>query len=484
MNLFFKRTAPVLSLLGLALAGCQPEITDPKSSAGTADFSRYIAVGNSLTAGYSDNGLYLEGQQNSYPSILAGQFAQVGGGEFVQPLFPTANANGSGYLNITGFTATGTPTLGQVVGNGFSSNGAPFFIRYTGTDNQNLGVPGIRIADVTTADYGRFIPGTSNAGNFNTYFERLLSGTASTTYLGYVQERVGTIKPTFFTNWLGSNDVLGYAASGGTAAPLTGDAEFTTKYTAVTDALTAGGAKGLLATIPNVANVPLFTTVSTTAVNASLAAVPVPAAVIAGLTAAPLGLTPAQISSIRFGLYVQALNATGAVVTREATSADLLLLPASSVVGTPSTTTNPFPRGFGIVITGLTAAQAAGVAGAIPANPLPNSLVLDAAEVALVQSRTTALNTIITSVANQKGLAIFDSNTFFNNLARTGLVINTVNNSASFVSGNLFSLDGVHPTPRGYAVVANEMIKAINAKYSSSVPGVDATQYRGVKFPN
>jgi len=104
--------------------------------------------------------------------------------------------------------------------------------------------------------------------------------------------------------------------------------------------------------------------------------------------------------------------------------------------------------------------------------------------VALVQGRTTALNTIITNVANSKGLAVFDANTFFNGVARSGLVVNAVNNTAAFVTGNLFSLDGVHPTPRGYAVVANEMIKAINAKYGSAVPGVDATKYRGVRFPN
>jgi len=266
MNLFIKRTAPVLGLLGLGLAGCQPDITDPKSSAGQANFTTYIALGNSLTAGYGDNGLYLEGQQNSYPSILAAQFAQVGGGAFVQPLFPTANANGSGYLTINSFNG-GTPVIGRVAGNGYVATGSPLFVRYTGTDNQNLGVSGIRIADVTTADYGR-LTASSNAGNFNPYFERLLSGTASTTYLGYVQERVSTLKPTFFTNWLGSNDVLGYAGSGGTAAPLTGDAEFTTKYTAVTDALTAGGAKGLLATIPVVASLPFFTTLPTTSVIA------------------------------------------------------------------------------------------------------------------------------------------------------------------------------------------------------------------------
>ncbi|GAA3958664.1 SGNH/GDSL hydrolase family protein [Hymenobacter antarcticus] len=484
MKPFFKYTAPALALLGLSLGSCKPDLEDsPKSNAGQADFSRFIAVGNSLTAGFGDNGLYLEGQQTSYPAIMGQQFAQVGGGAFVQPLFAAANANGTGYLSVTGFTAAGSPVLTPVAANAAVGLGAdgrtPLLVKYTATDNQNLGIPGIRVADVQTPGYG-----FNNPLGFNPYFERLLGATNPVaTYQQYVQERVATIRPTFFTNWLGNNDVLGYATSGGTAAPLTGDAEFTTKYTAITDALTAGGAKGLLATIPNVVNVPYFTTVPTASTIASVSAAPVPASTVAALTAA-LSLTPAQASSIRFGLFIQALSATGTVVTREATATDLLLLPASSVIGTPSTPANPFPRGFGLVITGLSPAQAAGLAGAAPANPLPNSLVLDVAEVALVQNRTTALNTIISNLANSKGLALFDSNTFFNGVARNGLVVNGVNNTASFISGNLFSLDGVHPTPRGYAVIANEMIRAINAKYGSAVPGVDPTTYRGVRFPN
>jgi lysophospholipase L1-like esterase len=493
MNLLFKRSAPFLALLGLALGGCQPDLKDdPKSSAGQADFSRYIAVGNSLTAGYGDNGLYLEGQQNSYPAILAQQFAQVGGGEFVQPLFNGPNqSNGSGYLKITGFTAAGTPTLGSetsnlavVPGSLAVTPGTPPVTRInllakSTVSNQNLGVPGIRVSDVQTAGYG-----LNNPVAFNEFFERLLgTANAASSYQQYVQERVTTIKPTFFTNWLGNNDVLGYATSGGTGT-LTPVADFTTKYTAITDILTAGGAKGLLATIPNVVNVPYFTTVSTPAVMAQISAAPVPATTVAGLTAA-LSLTPTQASTIRFGLFVQAISAATSTVTvtREATANDLLLLPASSVINTPSTTANPLPRGLGIVITGLSAAQAAGLAQAAPANPLPNSLVLDALEVGNAQSATTAFNTVITNTANQKNLAVFDANTFFNNLARTGLVINTVSNTAAFVSGNLFSLDGVHPTPRGYALIANEMIKSINSYYGAGIPGVDATAYRGVRFP-
>jgi lysophospholipase L1-like esterase len=502
MHLLLKRSAPALALLGLALGGCQPDLDDsPKSSAGQADFSRYIAVGNSLTAGYSDNGLYLEGQQNSYPAILAGQFAQVGGGAFVQPLFPAANAAGSGYLKIAGFNgaspvitsengsftapstvAQGTAPGSFAAGRAYASATSPLLIRYAGTDNQNLGVPGIRIADITTADYGRLTQ-NSNAGNFNPYFERLLSGAASSTYLDYVLERVSTIKPTFFTNWLGNNDVLGYASSGGTAAPLTPVADFTTKYTTITNVLTSGGAKGLVATIPNVVNVPFFTTVPTATVIAQINATPIPTALEPTIKAA-LGIpqTSPLPTGLRFGFYITA--GTGSTATKRlATPSDLLLLTAQSAINVPSTNpAQPFPSGVGLELPGAPATTAAALANS--SNALASNFVLDATEVSNVQSATTALNAVITSVAAQKGLAVFDSNTFFNNVARAGLVVNTVNNTAAFISGNLFSLDGVHPTPRGYAVVANEMIKSINATYGAQVPGVDATKYRGVQFPN
>lgn len=480
MKSLVKYTVPALALLGLSLGGCKPDLEDsPKSNAGQADFSRYIAIGNSLTAGFGDNGLYLEGQQTSYPAILGQQFAQVGGGAFAQPLFAAANANGTGYLNITGFTAAGSPVLTPVAANAAVGLGAdgrtPLLAKYTAADNQNLGIPGIRVADVQTIGYG-----FNNPLGFNPYFERLLGATnAAATYQQYVQERVATIKPTFFTNWLGNNDVLGYATSGGTAAPLTGDAEFTTKYTAITDALTAGGAKGLLATIPNVVNVPFFTTVPTAAVAAGINATPIPAALEPTIKAA-LGIpqTSPLPTGLRFGFYIQ----TGTGTKRLATPADLLLLTAQGAINLPSTNPAlPFPSGVGLELPGAPAATAAALAAFSSA--LASNFVLDAGEVGLVQARTTALNTIITNIGNSKGLAVFDANTFFNGVARNGIVVNAVNNTAGFISGNLFSLDGVHPTPRGYAVIANEMIRTINEKYGSAVSGVDATKYRGVKFP-
>ena len=54
------------SLIGVLFA-CQPELHDYSPSSGSVDFSKYVAIGNSLTAGYADGALYTSGQENSYP---------------------------------------------------------------------------------------------------------------------------------------------------------------------------------------------------------------------------------------------------------------------------------------------------------------------------------------------------------------------------------------------------------------------------------
>ena len=54
--------------------------------------------------------------------------------------------------------------------------------------------------------------------------------------------------------------------------------------------------------------------------------------------------------------------------------------------------------------------------------------------------------------------------------------------NTTFVSGGTFSLDGFHPTPRGYALFANKFIEAINIKYGSNLNGVNLGNYR-ILFP-
>ena len=463
----FRKCAPVVALMGLGLTACQPDLEDDFTpSAGTADFSRYIAVGNSLTAGQSDGGLYLEGQLSSYPNLLAGQFRAAGGGDFVQPLFQTGQENGSGYLRLTGIV-NGAPVTASVTSNLALRAGAtaarPLYTKFTEPVN-NLGVPGIRLSDIETAGFGNTQTSPSNATTFNSYFERITPDGNNQTYLA----RVAASNPTFFTNWLGNNDVLGFATAGGAASFLTPTATFTDKNNKVIDALTANGAKGLVATIPDVTNIPFFTTVGP-GFKATLTAANVAGVVVttgafnASLTGMPPTRRVLQTSTIR--------DASGNGVNLFTLTA----LPYLPLFGRPNNgkawrdvynQARPnlpalVTLGVFLQLQGVDTTQAF---GATAGNPIPSTLVLDDTEQGLVRTATTAFNSAITAKANEKGLAIFDANAFFTRVAASGIITNGVAKNASFITGNLFSLDGVHPTPRGYAVVANEVLKAINAK--------------------
>ncbi|MCC3155836.1 SGNH/GDSL hydrolase family protein [Hymenobacter sp. 15J16-1T3B] len=495
MNTFLKYSSSAL-LLGLGLLGCQPEMHSPKYDAGTADFSKYIAVGNSLTAGFSDGGLYLEGQVYSYPKILSEQFANVGGGAFPQAYFSDAQSNGSGYLRLVGFTTPAPPDEPSPITANVTTNLAvrgvvntrtnpalPVYTRVAATDVfNNYGVPGIRMADVETAGYGN---ASSTGGTFlnptpifNPYFERLLPANTNDTY----RARVVATNPTFFTYWLGNNDVLGYATSGG-VSPITATSTFSDINSRFIDDLTARGAKGLVSTIPDVTTIPFFTTVGPT-FRRTLTRNNVPGIVIttgafsltAPITRRSIPTTdikdPAlggnQLFTLTAAPYLPLFGRPGGKAWRDVFAQLRPNLP-------PGTPLSAF-----LLSQGIDTLQ---VFGASAGNPIPTTLVLDDAEQGVARTATNEYNNALRTKAAAKGLALFDSNTFFSGVAQNGFAANGVTNTASFITGNLFSLDGVHPTPRGYAVIANEMIKAINAQYSASIPFVNPNAYRGVRIP-
>ncbi|NTE00092.1 G-D-S-L family lipolytic protein [Agrobacterium tumefaciens] len=412
----------------LFAASCKPEIETPAATtAGTANFSKYIAIGNSLTSGYADGGLYLEGQKVAYPNLLAAQMATVGGGSFTSPFFSDTQANGSGYASLTALT-NGSPTISQIItGTAYVAPGR--LAKYSG-EIQNLGIPGMRL-DLA------FDP-TFTFSAANMFFERLLTDAqvGKVNYAAYIQGR----NHTFFSLWLGNNDALGYALNGGVTTDattvLTEKATFSLLYTNMLNILTAGGQKGVVATIPDVTAVPYFNTVT-------------PAALLAAAKA----INPAAAA-----IYIQTGNGT----VRVATSEDLIRLPfqTAGLLGTGS-----IPYGLH------------------PLNPIENRWVLDKDEVAKVKDYVNSYNSTIKSLANNKGLAIADTYTYFNTV-KAGIAVQGININAAFITGGAFSLDGIHLTPRGNAAIANVFVDAINAKYSSTIPTIDITKYRGVKFPD
>lgn len=424
----------------LTLTACQRDDdgnAGPAPSRGEADFTRYVAVGNSLTAGFSDGGLYRSAQLTSYPNLLAEQFRQAGGGEFIQPLFSAEQANGTGYQRLSRIPQSAIELLTSVVAvpaqavRGQAAPGRPLFTKFTGQSNNNLGVPGIRMADVLTPGYG--------SAQGNPYFERLLPDNSPKTYLDYVSDNLAGA--TFFTCWMGNNDVLAYALSGG-ASPPTPTALFTTNNTALINKLTENDRKGVVIGIPNMTAAPFFTTVT----------IPV---VLSTINLTRPGQPPLQ------NLIVQ--TAAGPRASR---SGDLLLLTGAgdyARIGSTSAGTGQGPYGLS------------------PANPLPTQLVLDADEAAAVVAKVNELNAVLKQQADAKGLAFVDPNGILTQLAQSGgLTSDGVTYNLSYIQGGVISLDGIHLTPAGYALVANEIIRAINAKYKSTLPLLDTSRYRRV----
>ncbi len=437
LSLNFRCLTIGFSIFILSFSACKKDKPNKIVTTGTADFSRYIAVGNSITSGFADGGLYLAGQQVAFPNLLAGQMKLAGGGTFTSPLFSADQANGSGYLKLSGYNTDGSPMIDSVKTNLAVRNiitipavgTITLFTKYTG-DLNNYGVPGINLRDVTNPLYG----------NYNGFFERLFTasaGTIATPYLDFV-----TAKPfTFFSCWLGNNDALGYAKSNGTAAnfALTDKTTFSTAYNTTITALTKTGAKGVVCTIPDLTVIPFFNYIT---VKALLAAAQ-------------------KVNPLFTTLYIRALDESGNYVTRAATNADLIML------------------------TFKTAQLGAAVNGGIlyglsPTNPLLSKEVLDVNEAAKVKDYINSYNTTIKAVAAANNLPVFDSYTLLNQL-KTGITQDGVNLNTNFISGGFFSLDGVHFTPRGNAFVTDEIIKVINAKYGSTMPALDISSYNTVK---
>lgn len=428
----------LFAALGVAtlLSACKPDLEVKPGSANGLDFSRYVAVGNSLTAGFASNSLTRYGQEHSYPAMLTRQFAMAGGPQaFNQPLLPGNMGWPSPQLVLGVKTnCLSQSGLSPVPYSGTAdTSGSAQNIAAQGPFN-NMGIPGIRAIDMIFAGYGALNP----------YAGRIFTNLSATP-----ASQVNRLDATFFTLWLGNNDVLGYATSGGgggllgNISPL---ALFKMAYDTTLERMTQNGAKGVLINIPDVTSIPMFTTIPYNGLTLD-------AGSAAALTAAyPAGFSFIAGAGNRW--VIQDIAAPGGIRQIQEGEYILLTTPQDSLTCGGWGTTKPIPANF----------------------------VLDAAEVAQVREATQQFNDHIRQRAQEKNLAFVDVFGYLKQFD-AGIRYNGVNYTTAFVTGGTFSLDGIHLTPRGYALVANAIIKGINVHYGSSVPEVDVNRYQGLLFP-
>lgn len=510
-----KNYIKYIGILALGMVACEPEFENPVDeqgayTSGEADFSHYVALGNSLTSGTADNSLYITGQQNSFPNILAQQFAKAGGGDFKQPLVAD---------NAGGLLLNGTQIVGTRLVLAFDAEGNPAPRPYTGQQPttevsdiltgpfNNMGVPGAKSYHLLSTSYGD-ITGVENK-TANPYFVRF----ASSPNASVLQDALAQ-DPTFFSLWIGGNDVFTYASTGGVGVDQTGNQDlstyssvditdpglFATIYETIVTSLTAEGAEGVLLNIPDVTDVPFFTTIP----NNALVLNAEQAAGLTGYFRAVAGIftqylmqqqVPAEQAQAIASQYaitfsegpnrfiidvpVTQMNPLG---FRQMTEEELLLLTinrgAIAQQGYGSAAITPeVMEVLGILQAGgqPTPEQAQLVLGAV--NGIDDGDALDSEELTAIDTARLAYNQTIEEVANEQNLAFVDAAALLNQLNNEGFTFDAGVLNSDFVTGGAFSLDGFHLTPRGYAFVANNIIDAINSTYNSNVPKVNIGNY-------
>ncbi len=516
-------------IIASGFVACEPEFENPidetnNYNSGEADFSNYVAVGNSLTSGYTNGTLYRSSQKNSFAAILAEQMKLAGGGEFTQP-YMEDDVNDVGGMTFGGQVILAPKLVIDV------SDGGPERINQTPTVDvtnihpgpyNNMGVPAAKIFHLAAPGYGNLA--NLPLGKANPFYVRMASSPDATIF-----EDVLAQNPTFFTLWIGANDVLWYATGGGVGVdqdeagnmdPSTYGSEDITNanvfayiYNNIVTALTANGAKGVVATIPDVASVPYFTTIPyaplNPATNAEYAAmIPVlnekygllnqafaylgvPERSIVFPEDAPGALVVKDEAltdiSNELNAVLQASGVDAATATvlsaqygqcRPANANDLIVLTAKSVIGQVNV-----EHMQELMAMGVPQADAAQLSIEGITYPMEDKWVLTADELAHVQNVTNKYNAIIQGIAaSNENVAVADMAAVMKEMT-TGLVIEdgSIYTADYFNGTNLdelsFGLDGVHPTPRGYAIIANEFIDVIERNFGANLPKVIPANY-------
>jgi hypothetical protein len=242
-------------------------------------------------------------------------------------------------------------------------------------------------------------------------------------------------------------DVLAYAKSGGKGTVLPTPAEFENAYRPIVEQLVGNGAKGVLATLADVTKMPYFTTIPYNGLtldasnNSTLNSIYNPIGYYFELGSNPFMVVDSSANDF---------------AVRQMYSGELLLLslPLDSVKCNQ----------MGVLF------------------PIRDEFYLDLNEISYIRVMINAYNEIIRTIADDYSLAITDVHEYAQTLA-DGFTYNGVSMSAKFVSGGAYSLDGIHMNPRGNALLANQFIQSINAKYNARIPQLNAMDFNATLFP-
>ena len=427
-------------LLLLGATACLGESDVPLDAfpdrTGSLDLSRPLAIGDGYLAGVQDGALFESGQETSIPALLAGL---VGTADFVQPLvadpgFATGGENGGrlALVQVAPPVIERRPRGGPPLETGLSR---PY---------NNLGVPGALAFEALATRSSA----TSTTGNL--FYDLVLRDR------GTFAQEAASLDPTFLLVWLGTTDVLDYAAAGGDPALAPGlptsPATFESALGPLLDQLVQLTEDIAVFNVPDVTLFPFLHAV--------------PPIVIDPLTGEPRTITI-------FEEVVDPVTGDTLIVQRQVPvpligpdgplgPGDLVTLEAGPLV----------EEGIGVPIE----QDGLGI-------PLPDRVVLDVGEQFVARDAVAGYNLALERLTAARGLALVDAHDLVQDLSTAeGVVSDGVRLGDEWLTGQAFGLDGVSFTAKGYGLLTNRLVDVLNGRAGSRLPHVRTALLPGISL--
>lgn len=429
-----------VTLLVFFSYSCNPNLDIPTPSSGSADFTTTVALGGGYLCGYQNGALSKSGQEKCIANLLAEQFKLLGGESFEQPYMPDDIGLGlnsrpweSVYVSASYLgdktDCEGVTSLSPLKKLMSASDANPYLQAAAGT-NKNYAVPFVTTTDI------------SNVAIQNVYYNRISKNLGVANLL----IEANNTAHTFSIMWLGMEDIYEYARFGGYNKTIPTTSTFATNIDNIVNTLTSTGkTKGVIASIPDIEYFPYYRYVDPHSVDLDQH-------LCDSLNQATGNIFNYKVG--KNGFAIEYPKQSG--MYRQMTTYECVLL------NVPSDSLKCYKMG---VFYGM-----------------PDRYVLDSMELQTIKTAIREYNVEIKKVAERYGIAFVDVSDFYQQL-QSGILYNGVSFTNTFISGGFFSLDGFYPNQKGYSMLSNEFVKAINLKYGASVPTVNCKDCDGIKFP-
>lgn len=370
---------------------------------------RMIAIGGSLSAGVRDGGLFLDAQQTAFPNLIARQMKLE---NFKQPLFGENEFNGLEQKVITNRNPLDTKFAHYVaVKNNLAlktTTPTVLLNKYIG-EVDNFSTPFLHSMELQQNSFisEEFFKYEKARPNF-AYWERMAQNTAN------IKNTILNQKADFITICLGFDDAIWWSLNGKGGIEYVSLGIVPPMYELL-QGLQKKGVKACIANVPDVLKLPYF-------------------------------------NQIKYDDVVKA-NPDKQLIAYERGILEngFIFLPKESIDSLISTKNKSLKRGSFEY-------------------PVLDKDVLSIGEINKTKKDINSFNSLLSTWGKEFSYPIVDLFSLYEQIASGNYTTaDGVKVNPSFPNSNFFSQDGIHPTPLGQAIIANEYIKTINQFYKLNI---------------